>query len=545
MERGSSSSFSTAAGADSLINGLNFGNKIYLEGVSSVQPKSGGGQSARRGRSGALQPPICQVEGCNADLSDAKAYYLRHRVCGMHSKFPKVIVAGIEQRFCQQCSRFHQLPEFDEVKRSCRRRLAGHNERRRKPPPRSLLPPRFGTLPPSIFGIPDNRAKTGGFVMKSSTYPLCSIIAEPGLGNQAMITEKHQPPWKSNSHNSLPDLLQGSSSPTVCSAASLVSPEECFGVVSDSSSALSLLSSHPWSSRNQSPSPDMNVFRTPTPTPNQTAIGQFPFPSWDFRNGEANEMRHDLGSVQLPHRVIVSTMQSLDCVNRPRIDFMYSSSPGDMILLSSTCTGPFELLSQTTSNQVYTEIKIYYSVAVTKNMRNENQGQMKKGKWQVTAIAMDPSELRQMEDEESPTMKTIKGATFGLVTGTIWGTVVATWQDVPRVERSVALPGLIRTLKMMGNHGLTFAAIGGVYIGVEQLVQNYRMKRDFVNGAVGGFVAGASILGYKGKSISTAISAGAALAATSSFIDIGGQTTRVDTGKEYYPYTTKKRPNVN
>uniref|UniRef100_A0A2P2NG19 SBP-type domain-containing protein n=1 Tax=Rhizophora mucronata TaxID=61149 RepID=A0A2P2NG19_RHIMU len=28
--------------------------------------------------------------------------------------------------------RFHELTEFDETKRSCRRRLAGHNERRRK-----------------------------------------------------------------------------------------------------------------------------------------------------------------------------------------------------------------------------------------------------------------------------------------------------------------------------------------------------------------------------------------------------------------------------
>lgn len=158
---------------------------------------------------------------------------------------------------------------------------------------------------------------------------------------------------------------------------------------------------------------------------------------------------------------------------------------------------------------------------------------------------MDPSELRYLADDDTPIMKTIKGATSGLVAGTIWGTIVATWYDVPRVERSVALPGLIRTLKMMGNHGLTFAAIGGVYIGVEQLVQNYRGKRDFINGAVGGFVAGASVLGYKGKSISTALSAGAALAVTSSLIDTGGQTTRIDNGKEYYPYTTKKRPNVN
>ncbi|KAJ8643563.1 hypothetical protein MRB53_005311 [Persea americana] len=157
---------------------------------------------------------------------------------------------------------------------------------------------------------------------------------------------------------------------------------------------------------------------------------------------------------------------------------------------------------------------------------------------------MDPSELRYLEDEDTPTMKTIKGATTGFVAGTIWGTVVATWYDVPRVERNVALPGLIRTMKLMGNYGLTFAAIGGVYIGVEQLVQHYRMKRDFVNGAVGGFAAGASVLGFKGRSISTAISAGAALAFTSSILDAGGQTTRIDNGKEYYAYTTQKRPSA-
>ncbi|KAF4370726.1 hypothetical protein CsatB_019644 [Cannabis sativa] len=158
---------------------------------------------------------------------------------------------------------------------------------------------------------------------------------------------------------------------------------------------------------------------------------------------------------------------------------------------------------------------------------------------------MDPAERRYLEDEDSPVVKTMKGATTGFVTGTIFGTIVATWYDVPRVERSVALPGLIRTLKMMGNYGATFAAIGGVYIGVEQLMQNYRKKRDFVNGAVGGFVAGSTILGYRGRSISTAISAGAALAVTSAAIDAGGQTTRIDNGKEYYPYTTKKRSAVD
>lgn len=51
--------------------------------------------------------------------------------------------------------------------------------------------------------------------------------------------------------------------------------------------------------------------------------------------------------------------------------------------------------------------------------------------------------------------------------------------------------------------------------------------------------------GFAGRSIQTALQAGAALAVTSAVIDAGGQTTRVDTGKEYYPYTTKKRPTVD
>ncbi|KAL5794925.1 hypothetical protein ACOSP7_003519 [Xanthoceras sorbifolium] len=76
--------------------------------------------------------PRCQVEGCHVPLINAKEYHRRHKVCEMHSKAPKVVVLGLEQRFCQQCSRFHAVSEFDDSKRSCRRRLAGHNERRRK-----------------------------------------------------------------------------------------------------------------------------------------------------------------------------------------------------------------------------------------------------------------------------------------------------------------------------------------------------------------------------------------------------------------------------
>lgn len=39
----------------------------------------------------------------------------------------------LKVHMCIWCCRFHLLAEFDDGKRSCRKRLAGHNERRRKP----------------------------------------------------------------------------------------------------------------------------------------------------------------------------------------------------------------------------------------------------------------------------------------------------------------------------------------------------------------------------------------------------------------------------
>ncbi|KAK7327857.1 hypothetical protein VNO77_21950 [Canavalia gladiata] len=88
--------------------------------------------SKRGSKAGGSVPPSCQVDGCNADLSDAKSYHRRHKVCEYHAKAPAVLIGEQHQRFCQQCSRFHELSEFDDSKRSCRKRLAGHNERRRK-----------------------------------------------------------------------------------------------------------------------------------------------------------------------------------------------------------------------------------------------------------------------------------------------------------------------------------------------------------------------------------------------------------------------------
>ncbi|KAL4368841.1 hypothetical protein GQ457_05G011920 [Hibiscus cannabinus] len=46
----------------------------------------------------------CQADECGADLKEAKQYHRRHRVCEPHAKAALVLVKGVRQRFCQQCS---------------------------------------------------------------------------------------------------------------------------------------------------------------------------------------------------------------------------------------------------------------------------------------------------------------------------------------------------------------------------------------------------------------------------------------------------------
>ncbi|KAL3009810.1 hypothetical protein AAZX31_07G104200 [Glycine max] len=114
--------------------GLNLGGRTYFSSseddfVSRLYRRS---RPVEPGSTISSNSPRCQAEGCNADLSQAKHYHRRHKVCEFHSKAATVIAAGLTQRFCQQCSRFHLLSEFDNGKRSCRKRLADHNRRRRK-----------------------------------------------------------------------------------------------------------------------------------------------------------------------------------------------------------------------------------------------------------------------------------------------------------------------------------------------------------------------------------------------------------------------------
>lgn len=146
---GNNPSLGVSVSSGEPIIGLKLGRRTYFEDlcatsttktstVSSVPTSLAVPSKRSRASYQSTQAPSCQVEGCNLDLKSAKDYHRRHRICESHSKSPKVIVAGMERRFCQQCSRFHELAEFDDKKRSCRRRLSDHNARRRRPQPEAI-----------------------------------------------------------------------------------------------------------------------------------------------------------------------------------------------------------------------------------------------------------------------------------------------------------------------------------------------------------------------------------------------------------------------
>ncbi|KAE8702520.1 protein STRUBBELIG-RECEPTOR FAMILY 2-like [Hibiscus syriacus] len=317
---------SSANSSTESLNGLKFGQKIYFEntaaaaaaaaGVDGGTPtKPGPGSSSSSGsgkkpRCGIVQsapPPRCQVEGCQVDLSDAKAYYSRHKVCGMHSKAPKVIVAGLEQRFCQQCSRFHQLPEFDQEKRSCRRRLAGHNERRRKPPLGSLLSSRYDRLSSSII---ETGNRGGSFIMDFTAYPRLSRrdvwptsrSSEHVSANQNTATGWVPNPWQNNSEDLSSNLfLQGTPAETGFSSAGIPSGE-CLAGVIDSNRALSLLSNQPWGSRNQALSPGINDMinsEVSSPVsqpamPHGAIMNPYSNISWGFKGNNSGSSSHKI-----------------------------------------------------------------------------------------------------------------------------------------------------------------------------------------------------------------------------------------------------------
>ncbi len=63
--------------------------------------------------------------------ASAARYQRKYKICGHHTTSPVISMSGVPHRFCQKCSRFQDLAEFDGLKRSCRQSLEAYNKRRR------------------------------------------------------------------------------------------------------------------------------------------------------------------------------------------------------------------------------------------------------------------------------------------------------------------------------------------------------------------------------------------------------------------------------
>lgn len=76
-----------------------------MNSMGETQPLSRPNKRVRSGSPATANYPMCQVDDCKEDLSTAKDYHRRHKVCELHSKSSKALVGKQMQRFCQQCSR--------------------------------------------------------------------------------------------------------------------------------------------------------------------------------------------------------------------------------------------------------------------------------------------------------------------------------------------------------------------------------------------------------------------------------------------------------
>nr|QMV47669.1 squamosa-binding protein-like 3 [Paeonia suffruticosa] len=172
-------------------------NALYCEADNCGAGLTLGKTYYRRSCSNEL---CCQADNCGADLTSAKYYNRRLKVCENHAKAPFVLVGGIHKRFCQQCSRFHEVSEFDGVKRSCRKRLAAHNERRRKVQPG--LPVEVEGKEPPYKMICNSGGPENGEVVGSCIKPECLQVE----------VEQKEAPFKMNGNSlkatALPDYSE-------------------------------------------------------------------------------------------------------------------------------------------------------------------------------------------------------------------------------------------------------------------------------------------------------------------------------------------------
>nr|CAB3468940.1 unnamed protein product [Digitaria exilis] len=112
---------------------LKLGKRAYFENVCGRQDGKSSAPSTVTSASTVVkktkvsqqnaQNSYCQVEGCKVDLSSAKAYHRKHKVCEVHAKAPKVVVADTSQ----QTNLFFSQPVFGQISSSVASHTHHHN----------------------------------------------------------------------------------------------------------------------------------------------------------------------------------------------------------------------------------------------------------------------------------------------------------------------------------------------------------------------------------------------------------------------------------
>lgn len=77
---------------------------------------------------------MCEVPGCSQALTGTthgNLYSQRYRICALHLRSQEVNVGGVASRWCQICSRFHDLASFTGNLRSCATKLELIRQRRK------------------------------------------------------------------------------------------------------------------------------------------------------------------------------------------------------------------------------------------------------------------------------------------------------------------------------------------------------------------------------------------------------------------------------
>lgn len=152
------------------------------------------------------------------------------------------------------------------------------------------------------------------------------------------------------------------------------------------------------------------------------------------------------------------------------------------------------------------------------------------------------SDMLPIEKPQDCMSRVVSGTASSFVAGAFTGALTANWGDIPQVLQDKPLPALKRTGAIMGVYGMTFAAVGLAYTGIDCVAETFRGKKDMWNGVLGGAAAGA-MLGLRLGRLPVGVGAAAALAFTSAVVDTTGSLKQGDLFDDHqtpvraiYPY---------